>query len=85
MRRAGSKRGGGATGAGPAARANDALIDSGIATLERATSMDRLGQLEGGPGTTAYSSSTKRCCDTSIDGLSSGLPYSYVGCKIYAW
>lgn len=60
MRRAGSKRGGGAAGAGPAARANDALIDSGIATLERATSMDRLGQLEGGPGTTAYSSSSTR-------------------------
>lgn len=53
MKRAGSVRGGGAAGAGPAARANDALIDSGIATLERATSMDRLGQLEGGPSTTA--------------------------------
>ncbi|CAN0333280.1 unnamed protein product, partial [Laminaria digitata] len=46
MKRAGSKRGGCAAGAGPAARSNDALIDSGIATLERATSMDRLGQLE---------------------------------------
>lgn len=52
MKRAGSKRGGCAAGAGPAARSNDALIDSGIATLERATSMDRLGQLEGGPCTT---------------------------------
>ena len=47
MKRMGSKKGGDAACAGPAARTNDSLIDSGIATLERATSMDRLGQLEG--------------------------------------
>ncbi|CAM9966911.1 unnamed protein product, partial [Scytosiphon promiscuus] len=44
MRRAaGSRRG---AGAGPPEAANDPLIDSGIATLERATSMDREGKLE---------------------------------------
>lgn len=45
MRSAGSWRGvdGGSAPAGN----NDTLIDSGIATLERATSMDREGKLEG--------------------------------------
>ena len=50
MRRAGSARGWfGAVGsvATVSARVNDALVDSGIATLERATSMDRRGNLEG--------------------------------------
>lgn len=44
MRRAGSSRG---AGAGSASAGNDDLIDNGIATLQRATSMDREGQLEG--------------------------------------
>lgn len=56
MKRAGSGRGvaagnGGAAAAASASaaasRGNDTLIDSGIATLERATSMDRQGNLEG--------------------------------------
>lgn len=43
-------------GAGPASAAagNDALIDSGIATLERATSMDKQGQLEGEASATLH-------------------------------
>lgn len=43
-------------GAGPASAAagNDALIDSGIATLERARSMDKLGQLEGEASATLW-------------------------------
>ncbi|CAM9609533.1 unnamed protein product [Ectocarpus sp. 6 AP-2014] len=43
MNGTGPRRGGGAASA---AAGNDALIDSGIATLERATSMDKQGQLE---------------------------------------
>lgn len=45
MRSAGSWRGVGA-GSAPAGK-NDTLIDSGIATLERATTMDKEGKLEG--------------------------------------
>ena len=48
MRRAGSWRGGGGGGGGSApVGTNDTLIDSGIETLKRATSMDREGKLEG--------------------------------------
>lgn len=44
MRKAGSSRG---VGAASASARNNALIDSGIAVLHRATSMDREGNLEG--------------------------------------
>ena len=47
MRKAGMAGGGKGGAKSTAARSNEVLIESGIATLDRATATDRQGQLEG--------------------------------------